>query len=66
MVTSVVKGGIQKLPKKVKIVEISWHDHSLESSWDHVMMAPFISISFSIQPSKKKKISEFFSKNLSP
>jgi hypothetical protein len=33
MVTSVTKGGTQKLPKKVKIVETYWHDHSLESSW---------------------------------
>jgi hypothetical protein len=33
MVTSVTKGGTQKLPKKDKIVEIYWHDDSLESSW---------------------------------
>jgi hypothetical protein len=31
MVTS-VKGGTQKLHKKIKIVETYWHDHSLESS----------------------------------
>jgi hypothetical protein len=33
MVTSVTKGGTQKLPQKFKIVETYWHDHSLESSW---------------------------------
>jgi hypothetical protein len=32
-VTSVTKGGTQKLPKKYNIVETYWHDHSLESSW---------------------------------
>jgi hypothetical protein len=32
MVTSVTKGGIQKLPQKFKIVGTYTHDHSLESS----------------------------------
>jgi hypothetical protein len=32
MVTSVTKGGTQKLPKKFKIVETYRQDHSLESS----------------------------------
>jgi hypothetical protein len=35
MVTSVTKGGTQKLPNKFKIVETYWHDHSSESSWFH-------------------------------
>jgi hypothetical protein len=34
MVTSVTKGGTQKLPKQSKIVVTYWHDHSLESSWE--------------------------------
>jgi hypothetical protein len=29
----IFKGGTQKLPQQVKIVETYWHDHSLESSW---------------------------------
>jgi hypothetical protein len=33
MVTSVTKDGTQKLPKKFKIVETDWHDHSLEIFW---------------------------------
>jgi hypothetical protein len=33
MVTSVTKGGTQKLPKEIKIVKTYLHDHSLESSW---------------------------------
>jgi hypothetical protein len=32
MATSVTKGGTQKLPQKIKIVETYCHDHSLESS----------------------------------
>jgi hypothetical protein len=32
MVTSVTKGGTQKLPKTFTIVGTYWHDHSLESS----------------------------------
>jgi hypothetical protein len=36
MVTSVTKGGTQKLPKTLKIVETYGHDHSLESSWGAV------------------------------
>jgi hypothetical protein len=34
MVTSATKGGTQKLPKKFKIVETYWRDHSLESFWE--------------------------------
>jgi hypothetical protein len=33
MVTSVTKGGTQKLSKIFKIDETYWHDYSLESSW---------------------------------
>jgi hypothetical protein len=46
MVTSVTKGGTQKLPQAFKIVETFWHDHSLESSWGALSDG---TISFAIQ-----------------
>jgi hypothetical protein len=42
MVTSVTKGGIQKLPKKIKIVQttdMTIHWKALE---EHFMMAPLV------------------------
>jgi hypothetical protein len=34
MVTSVTKGGTQKLPQQfLRLEETYWHDHSLENSW---------------------------------
>jgi hypothetical protein len=46
-VNAIAKGGTQKLPQKFKIVEIYWHDHSLERSWGALSDG---TISFSIQP----------------
>jgi hypothetical protein len=64
-VTSVYTTGqcrTQKLPKKLKIVETNWHDHSLESSLGALSDG---TVSFSIQPfSGENAFSEFFSKNL--
>jgi hypothetical protein len=39
--------GTQKLPKKFKIVETFWRDHSLESSWE--ALSDGVGISFLIQ-----------------
>jgi hypothetical protein len=64
MVTSVTKGGIEKLPKKFKIDERKkryWPDHSLERSWGALSDD---NISFSIQlfSMKKNQFFEFFAK----
>jgi hypothetical protein len=62
METSVTNGWIQKLPKKFKIVETYWHDHSLESSGGALDDG---TIRFSIQPFLGKKcIFWIFLKNL--
>jgi hypothetical protein len=59
MGTSVTKGGTQKLPQKIKIVETYWPDHSLESSSGALSDG---TISFSIHSfSGEKFISWFFS-----
>jgi hypothetical protein len=47
MVTSVNKGGTQKLPKEFTIVQTYWHDHSLERSPGALFDG---TVSFSIQP----------------
>jgi hypothetical protein len=47
MVTSVTKGGTQKLSKTFNIVETYWRDHSLESSGGALSDG---TISFLIQP----------------
>jgi hypothetical protein len=63
---TVTKGRTQKLPKKLKIVETHWHDHSLESSWGACSDG---TISFSIPHFQgEKAFSELFSNtcNLSP
>jgi hypothetical protein len=64
MVTSVTKGGTQKLAKVFKIVKTYWHDHSLENLWEALSDG---AISFSIQfILGGNQFSEFSSKNLSP
>jgi hypothetical protein len=58
MVTSVTKGGTQKLPQRFEFVETYWHDHSLESSWGALSDG---TISLSIPPlSGEKCISWIF------
>jgi hypothetical protein len=52
MVTSVTKGGTQKLLNIFMIVKIYWHDHSLDSSLGALFDGD---ISFPIQPFSGEK-----------
>jgi hypothetical protein len=60
--TSVTKGGTQKLPQKFKIVETYWRDHSLESS---CVARPDGTTSFSIHPFEGKIFWIFLKKHQS-